>query len=386
MCPEVAPDQTSVLLQARVAALTAHIDAAEASTQSIGSGLRERVEARLATEFNLHRIEVRQLSLEVAGGVSPAQLWPRLYRLQAELDDVFEEALDLVEGAALRASGLDDGYCRLADALLDEITQRTPVKWESFTVLGASEYYVRLSRVIRVRFPSKSFWELPIVAHEHGHFVGPALTVYKGGRTVHPLEELLSQARDRDAQYWSWFHEVFADVFAAYVVGPAYGLACAIERFDPVAARLETLTHPAPNTRMAVIDATLSALNEDRLYDRALAAMREAWGAGTSEAGTVADAELAEPFVGWLRESLDLLFAHLPYARYDDDSWAQALGLVGRLGDGTGVKSAIDARWLIRDLVNAAWLARIGAANENVRRGIAQRARTLAEQSVSEVL
>ncbi|MEV4616164.1 hypothetical protein AB0K43_26750 [Kitasatospora sp. NPDC049258] len=382
MSRTISPDCSSALLRSRVDALIQQIDAAQESTLAIGAALRERVEIRLATEFNLHRIEVQKLS-EAVDATAATQLWPRLHRLQAELDEVFEEALALVEGAAVRDAGLDDGYCRLADALLDEITRQAPVRWESFTVLGTAESYTRFSRVIRVRFPSKSFWELPVVAHEHGHFVGPALTIVQGGRTVHPLEDLAARAQEGDSRHWAWFHEIFADVYACYVLGPAYGLTCVFERFDPVAAQLDRPTHPAANTRVAVIDATLKALDEHGDYDLALAAMRQAWQDGTTAAGTAADRGPEEPFASWREQSLDLLRAHLPTARYDGEHLVGTGGLRKRLRDGTA--GADDAR-PIPDLVNLAWLARIGAADEPARGRIAIGARSLAEQRVPEVL
>ncbi|MFC0844807.1 hypothetical protein ACFH04_13970 [Streptomyces noboritoensis] len=366
--------------------LIGQIGAARASGQDMGPDLRGRVATRLSTAFHLRGVEARELLTEIDDGVTPATLWPKLYRLQLELDELFEETLSLVEGAALRAARLDEGYCKLADVLLDEIGGKTPVAWDSFTVLGTEEIYARSSRVIRVRFPSRSFWDLPVVAHEYGHFAGPAVTVDGGVRTVHPLEDLLDDARKRAAgAHWPWLHELFADAFASYVLGPAYGLACAYERFDPAVARQGTETHPAPNLRIAAIGTALERLNQDHRYDQPLNAMRAVWSSGTTEAGTEDEEGLTEPFDSWIDTCMTFMSGHLSQARYEGWWTAQELaqhfadeeqeGLVRR-------RSRPDEVYRMCDVVNAGWLARIRAADPGARLRIARQARSLAEFSV----
>ncbi|MFE6071182.1 hypothetical protein [Streptomyces sp. NPDC056525] len=380
-------DPPAGLLRNRIVLLIGQIKAGTNSAQAIGPDLRGRVGSRLTTAFSLREVEARALLAAIEASEAPADFWPELYRLQIECDELFEETLSLLEGAALRAARLDDGYCKLADALLDEIGERTPVAWDSFTVLGTEEIYARSTRVIRVRFPGRSFWDLPVVAHEYGHFAGPAVTVDGGVRTVHPLEEQLERTRATwpDAS-WAWLHELFADAFASYVLGPAYGLACALDRFDPTVARDGTETHPAPNMRMAAIGAALDQLNQDHRYDHALHTMRAVWGSGTAEAGTTAEAGLTEPYGSWLDDCMKFLSGHLPEARYG--GWWRAQELAHHFGSdesdwsehgGSGPPHA----HRMRDIVNAGWLARIYANDDGHRRGIAQQAKSLAEFSVS---
>ncbi|OAR23249.1 hypothetical protein A8W25_27510 [Streptomyces sp. ERV7] len=376
------------LLRTRVETLIGQIGAARTSGQEIGPELRGRVATRLTTAFHLRGAEARELLTEIDDGVAPAALWAKLYRLQLELDELFEETLSLVEGAALRAARLDEGYCVLADVLLDEIGGRTPVAWDSFTVLGTEEIYARSTRVIRVRFPGRSFWDLPVVAHEYGHFAGPAVTVDGGVRTVHPLEDLLDDARKESPDaHWPWLHELFADTFASYVLGPAYGLACAFDRFDPAVARHGTETHPAPNLRIAAIGTVLDRLNQDHRYDHAINAMRAVWSSGTAEAGTEDEEGLTEPFGSWIDACLTFMSGHLMQARYD--GWWTVLELAPRLVDEdreelVGRRSTPDVAYRMCDIVNAGWLARIRSADAGARLRIARQARSLAEFSVSQ--
>ncbi|NUK01528.1 hypothetical protein [Streptomyces lunaelactis] len=376
------------LLRTRVESLIGQIGAARTSGQAIGPELRGRVATRLTTAFHLRGVEARELLTEIDDGVAPTTLWPKLYRLQLELDELFEETLSLVEGAALRAARLDEGYCQLADVLLDEIGGKTPVAWDSFTVLGTEEIYARSTRVIRVRSPGRSFWDLPVVAHEYGHFAGPAVTVDGGARTVHPLEDLLDDARKGSpSAYWPWLHELFADTFASYVLGPAYGLVCAFDRFDPAVARHGTETHPAPNLRIAAIGAALDRLNQDHLYDQALNAMRAVWSSGTAEAGTEDEEGLTAPFDSWIDACMTFMSGHLSQARYE--GWWTVLEVAQHFGDeeSDGLvrrRSGPDGAYRMCDIVNAGWLARIHAVDARARLRIARQARSLAEFSVSQ--
>ncbi|WP_329619441.1 hypothetical protein OG357_02110 [Streptomyces sp. NBC_01255] len=389
MLEAVSSDRPGGFLRTRVESLIGRIDAGRTSVQAIGPELRGRVATRLATAFHLRRAEAAGLLAEVDGGAAPGTLWPELYRLQLELDELFEETLSLVEGAALRAASLDEGYCKLADALLDEIGGKTPVAWDSFTVLGTEEMFARSTRVIRVRFPGRSFWDLPVVAHEYGHFAGPAVTVDGGVRTVHPLEDLLDGAlKESPGANWPWLHELFADAFASYVLGPAYGLACAFDRFDPAEARDGTETHPAPNVRMATIGTALDRLNRDHRYDYALHTMRKVWNSSTAEAGTGDEEGLNEPFGSWLDACMDFMSGHLPEARYDGWWTAQELGhhlgadeQGGPEHHGSGPDGVA---YRMCDIVNAGWLARIDAADARARLLIAGQARELAEAGVSQ--
>ncbi len=51
-------------------------------------------------------------------------------------------------------------------------------------------------------------------------------------RTVHPFELILEQETQRG---WNprHVHELSADVFATYTLGPAYAFTCIVGRFDP---------------------------------------------------------------------------------------------------------------------------------------------------------
>ncbi|MBP0455716.1 hypothetical protein J5Y04_40275 [Kitasatospora sp. RG8] len=380
MTEVVFPNEAGALLQMRAAALLRETGVAIEQLGAIKpAALRKRVELRLATDLESRRQDLRKL-LDGGGGPLSDGAWNKLHRLRTELDALFEETLALMEGAALRKAGLDGG-CLLADRLADEISVLTPENWNAFTVLDTDEFYAGSTRVIRVRFPADSFWDLPVVAHEFGHFVGTTLTVMRRGKEVLALEEELADAGSPDHR--SWLHESFADVFATYVIGPAYGLSCAFERFNPVAADKDD-DHPAPNTRLALIEGVLAAYADGHPhdgYDRMISRIHDVWAAQTTEAGVHGTIGLREPFGRWLAFSLGLLRAALPLAAYD--GWWRTTVLAKQLGDGERVDDV--TKWSLRDIVNAAWLARTVAPGGEATDRIAQRAHALAELRCLEV-
>ena len=111
---------------------------------------------------------------------------------------LFEESLALVEGALVRGAKLDNGLCQIADALLDELRTKADVAWGRFTILAEGEFFGEMAQIIRLRFPEVSIWNLPIAAHEFGHFVGPELKQPGPfGTFRYPFQEELRKSRPR---------------------------------------------------------------------------------------------------------------------------------------------------------------------------------------------
>ena len=109
------------------------------------------------------RIESKEPSLERA--------WKRLHAAQERCRVLFAEYLACHHGVAARRTGVDNGLCAIADALLDELELPPKIRWPGFTVLSNSEYFDEMASIIRLRFPEVSIWNLPVAAHEFGHFL-----------------------------------------------------------------------------------------------------------------------------------------------------------------------------------------------------------------------
>src|SRR4029079_10025445 len=61
---------------------------------------------------------------------------------------------------------------------------------------------------------------------------------------------------------WSHAHELFADAFAVYAVGPSFLAACVISRFHPVHATEVSETHQSQGKRVALMSRILDAIDQ----------------------------------------------------------------------------------------------------------------------------
>jgi hypothetical protein len=333
--------------------------------------LRRRVEVRMGTHLERGIRQADQVLDRAKGPDDPADVWADVHALRWETDELLRECLVLVKGSSDRALGLDDGWCSLADALVDELVAQTPVgHWSSFTVVGGSDQYSRASRVIQVRFPPTSIWQLPIVAHELGHFVGPALVADRGLRGEHPLTELGNRVGDGSDESWAWLDELFADAFATRLLGPAYGFTCVMAAFDPLMAEVPTPTHPPAQQRVGVISAMLARAGAEPMPWLA-EQMAEIWDelvavAGGRE-GRAPGGE--SPFRDGLAELLDDLLPISAYIR-----WPQAQAIAAEF---RGESDAGSDDVCLADVLNAAWQARRGTGSPTAIDDIAVQAEKL---------
>lgn len=371
-----------VIFEARLRKLTRDVSAMNHALERLDPSLRRRVEIRLGTEVARHRREVEALQQGFQTGERHlADSWAGLHALELEVDALVEECLVLLHGSALRTLDLDDGYCILADALIDELVSRTPLgHWSSFTVLGRSEHFRRTSRAIRIRYPGASLWDLPVVAHELGHFVGPMLSDDRGFRVEHPLEELGDRLCGEDEQARSWLLELWADAFGAHMLGPAYGFTSAALGFDPLLAHVADDTHPSGAIRIRAITDTLRGLGNDG----------EAWAAEQVESlwGRLMQASEVEPPDGgvdpteeWLPELRQFLADHLPVSGYR--GWREAERIADALSDQSH-QANVPTSATLADVLNAAWLARLAAPNPYVTDTIEKQARTMCHGIIAE--
>jgi hypothetical protein len=329
------------ILHGRITTILKDMDTVEYDLRSMNPQLRKRVFIRLGTQLHRKRRELQRLDKElgISGSkenkVDLADAWRTLNSLEASMADLFDECLSLLEASSIREQTAIGRFCTIADSLIDEIISQTDLNWGSFTLPAPSEYYVSSARAIRVRYPGMSVWDLPVVAHELAHFVGPSLTIDRAGRTVHPFEQLLADVRQQEEHLQEserngpWMMEIFGDVFAAYTLGLAYLFTCVRLRFDPVTASTPSAYYPPANTRVAIVVHALERFMEHSgimftsIGDMVHTA-REYWSEAVNSANSLQTPliHLDERQFGLLNEMYELLTDNLPFARYS--SWPRA--------------------------------------------------------------
>jgi hypothetical protein len=293
----------------------------------------------------------------LAGQPSPRS-WSELAKLDATVEQLASLVLTYLGGAAARRDGVDGGLCTAADRLVSSVIRLGGPGWAGATLPGDSELVDGNDGVIRVRFPDDGVWSLPLVLHELGHVVGPALTRRKRldvDRTteVRPLRRHLDRLDRTQPRLWHHAQELFADVYATYVGGPAFMAASVVQRFDPSSAGRDTKTHPSPNRRVALMIDVLGEMarlgTEGTTY--VSRDLRVLW----CDLAGLGDAKLVvtESDRRFGRFSLLLLDEVVPQARFTDLKPAEtlALGLQKDLAPAGDVAPV--------DVLNAAWIVRL---------------------------
>ena len=196
-------------------------------------------------------------------------------------------------GAASRWAGIDAGACALAEAWLDELSARAGHRGVGVVIPAEHEFLHATTQVIRLRFPDDGFWGLPVAVHEYGHFVAEMLVRRTSARNLpywaFPVADLLREAAEEFPALWSIGHELFADVFAVFVAGPAYVNTCLRLRFDAMRAHDVSDTHPSAARRAQVQLRTLERMHQSMPGGGYLAGARstlaEYWEAAVTAVG-----------------------------------------------------------------------------------------------------
>jgi hypothetical protein len=314
--------------------------------------------------------------------------------LLGALAALVSETYDVYAAALARRDGLDDGLCDVADRLLDELCTAIPDAAGLPTVLGQEDFFGPLSGAVRLRFPTDSIWGLPLVAHELGHHVTYAHQRSDGAgmvrRSVLPVADLLESELERTGPSgWSHLGELFADVFATWVAGPAFGSALVELRLTSRQSE-PSFQHPAPGRRVDAVLRTLDALDSrgDRFqpsHQKTAERISERWerdgdvglvGAAPSllellaPTGAISDSDLSAP-VDTLVNMLSREFGAAAYARPPLAPQIDAYLLDGR----TQLSVA-----RVCDVLDAAWRVRLRPGHNVPLGTVARRAEALCRQ------
>lgn len=372
-------DDAWVLL-GRVDSLLQELDDSRTVLDTIGvdDDLLGRASGTFEKLFKEQRSKLDDLRKTISNGGTDSGMWIDLDTIERDTKPLFREYLAFVEGLLVRRSGVDNGVCWLADALLDDIDKRTGIGWRKFTILAEGEAYADLAGIIRLRFPDLTVWNVPVAAHEFGHFAAERIEADGGaGPKRRPFVELLDGQtlpiqRPAEADYAAYAHEFFADAFATYVMGPAYAFDCLLLRFTPRTANVDGRTHPSPARRAHVVLRTLERIDEEEAsanrlnhpYRDVVSALRETWTASVQAAAQTA--ELPDETAAELDEIADRYWRLIsrgvnPGGMYATRAWRRAETIAGGLASNAATDTILPGDETMADILNGAWLARFGS-------------------------
>jgi hypothetical protein len=285
-----------------------------------------------------------------------------LARIQQTASTLFGEALALRLADSIRGQ-LDNGLCQVADHLLKQFAQLVTLQIPQITTMAEAEFYGTASRVIRLRYPAKSIWDLPVLAHEFAHSFGPLWTT-GCGNIVHPRESFL---RNPALGSPALLDEYFSDLLATFILGPAYVCTCIVDRFIPTIDR-DGPKHPAHTKRAWWILKGLELLSElvedseDRSDFRLICCeLRQFWASCLGLAGVedLRDYE-QQPLHLAANQLFSQFKTNLSLAPYTNPRNAWRL-----VADFKEQNESDCSNCNVRDILNAAWFMRLQLYRSN---------------------
>jgi hypothetical protein len=309
-----------------------------------------------------NRIADQRIELKLAAANESADnaAWHSWAGLERDCRTMFTEALLLLR--ARERPALDrTGPVAIARALLGELAENCKPSIGVTPELApdVDDSFGNFVQIIRLRFPPGDIWDVPVVAHEFGHFADGFLgSRARGGLTrqnaVHAYlgDRLKGKSSDETIGLTYRLKEFFADVFATYAVGPAFAMSALLLRFDVAQAyNASDPTHPSYAARAAAILETMDRLCDDNKGLRDVTKwLGEEWDGLLTCAEAKADVGAAR---GDAADLLDMIHEIAPNVRYR--GWPVA---VQRLQGSFLESKPMEPGTSVRDLLNAAWMAR----------------------------
>ena len=306
--------------------------------------------------------ERKQVEGEIPQARASAGAWHSLAVREEADNALFREVLAYLQAQG-RAALPDSGPASLARGLVRELSAKLPLGTPPAIAPDPDNSFSNSAEIIRLRYPPAGIWDVPVVAHELGHFVAYRSTSWEDGlqrsQTVRTfIDNYLATKPDQsdsEQEKWKfWLNELFADAFATYCVGPCYAASALLLRFDVAqACSGDDPKHPSYAARATAILEILREMNggEQGPYARAIRVLESKW----QDLLTFAEGDCKGEWVPEIADQLYEVVRNVAAgAQYDNWSYADET-LEYEL---TNLGKTPKERFSARDLLNAAWLAR----------------------------
>ena len=332
-------------------------------------------------------------------GMDPDMAWKRYRTLRDRAQRACRDCFELVGGFALREKLLEsDDADRLLDRRVTAVTEAIALvcrnaydDLQGMLAMPAPTDAVSrtMARIVRARFPDWTVWTLPAAAYEYAHAVLSEIPPIQDAIATEcrhrvrgeGLTERSLKGKRRAEQLQAQLVMLYADAFAARVMGPAYASAMIVLRLDPL--RSETNATPSDRDRAATILEVIHraypasaggavGAQTDAPWRFVRAKVTPLWADLCTNTGTTASKKAAngdtadaraEGFVkrNWraLRDGI-MPAALYPYSAFESECWQCAIALADhwkkQLKDEPSEEPEIRG---FRDILNAAWICRV---------------------------
>jgi hypothetical protein len=376
------------LLQFRVAEELRELDRVWGLLAKSPGDLAKARNAIFNSKYSEHRRQLNELR-KFAAGPPP---W-RKYGNAVTAARYFErEIFCYVAGRLLQEQGLDQGVGPVADLLLEELAERTGIDNHLLTTLqfdfggetmDGGETLDPLIELIRLNFPGAGVWDLPILAHEFGHYAMRELRGVENS-DQRPMLELMRCLAAENPGRWQrqYVEEVMADAYATYTVGPAYPISCIVLRVPPADLDRVWERHPSWRQRVTSMIETLHQMTQlsgkPGFRIAADEDVRPLWLAVSEGALPEPDANDLARLQRWTARITAELHRHVSGLMYDDGWRADRLTnllTIGASGESPPAGSTV------AHVLNAAWRWRLnGGHTTGELKSAAKRCRHYCEQ------
>ena len=317
---------------------------------------------RFEKAFNDREREFERLHSYVSDSASHAECWGQLRSIRTDFHDTLRESLAFLGALLVRQSEMDERYTAVVDTLLWELASVAPpgVDWPSVTI-AVGDAFSPLAGTVRTRYPDFTIWALPVVGHEVGHLLVQELRSLSANARSQdfPLVDLAArQAKDNanPALHDLMIRELLADLIGVWSLGPAFACSSILLRFTPRDADKIIARHPPEVERVYVVLRGLRRVDPE--YADLVSMLEAIWADLLTPLNL---APLANPEAAILdacvEDAMAILDEHLSGARYAGRTYARSL--VQPLATGQLAPAEIAAKYNIRDIANAAWIARL---------------------------
>jgi len=355
-------------------------------TGLVGDELEKQKEILKSIREKLKEIE--PLSDSTAEQVL-SQAWTDYGNALNRSQAVFREFLEFVGGLILRDKEFDSEICDVADELIKSCSRLVLTNTSIAVPAARDALTTAAGLMVRVRFPEWTIWTLPFTAYEYGHVVLNELTKFtdliatevdkwlKQDPDFQTLEAD-KQATQESKQLLkkhaeSYVKEFLADIFAAYMMGPAYVCSAILLRFDPVGSSVKDTERPDDIRRGFVVLEVLNRMNQEshsKPYTGVIEYLEDEWKGTKDRVKSSAkleaweEARLKALVDGWKGSKFYKLTKYPDSGQLDGwnfaAQWAQEW--LTQLSNGIyqlKPPQKITHLSKLRDVLNAAWFCRI---------------------------
>lgn len=350
-------------------------------------------------------------------GVKPTReqmeyAWKSFHETKKTVQRVFTQCLDYIGGIAVRKWCLEEQICLMAETLVDQHLKQG-ASWGSVAIMGEDRLpddVAQITQIIRLPFPEWDIWSLPFTAYEFGRWIAGEKWV-EGlhdfmEREPQRIQELIEVAnveelinagslessdvldgeikdlesdidelrrfsrggidiaerlKEKLDQLKTYLKEFFADAFATYFLGPAYGYARVCLRLDPMTA----FEHGSLEAqRMGIVLGVLAKMNESVKdsytsgpYEPEIKILKDLWQKTIelTRSDFKAEFEYRKPYKAWADNLYNQLVGTYSKYGFSAQDWKAAAAWGQAFLDSKEITEATS----LPILLNAAWYGRV---------------------------